>query len=95
MMTIKYEIKRSSRFKKDYKRIKKRGYDLSLLNGVIKLLAKGEMLPAAYKDHALIGDLKGFRECHILPDWLLIYRINEGVLILTLTRTGTHSDMLE
>ena len=94
-MTIKYEIKRSSRFKKDYKRIKKRGYDLSLLDDVIKLLAKGETLPTEYKDHALVGDLKGFRECHILPDWLLIYRINEGILILTLTRTGTHSDLLE
>jgi len=95
MMMNKYEVKRSSRFKKDYKRIKKRGYDLSLLESVIDLLAKGEPLPAEYKDHALIGDLKGFRECHILPDWLLLYRINEGILILTLTRTGTHSDLLE
>jgi len=94
-MKTKYEIKRSSRFKKDYKRIKRRGYDLSLLDSVIELLAKGETLPVEYKDHALIGDLKGFRECHILPDWLLIYRINEGILILTLTRTGTHSDLLE
>ena len=95
MMTTKYEIKRSSRFKRDYKRIKKRGYDLNLLESVIKLLAKGEVLPAEYKDHALIGDLKGFRECHILPDWLLVYRVNESILILTLTRTGTHSDLLE
>ena len=95
MMENKFEIKRSSRFKKDYKRVKKRGYDLSLLAKVIEILAKGEVLPAEYNDHMLIGDLQSFRECHIEPDWLLIYKISGETLILTLTRTGTHSDLLE
>lgn len=56
------------------------------------MLAKGEILPANYKDHALTGNWIGHRECHIQSDWLLIYRIENGVLVLTLTRTGTHSD---
>ncbi|MGN0005629.1 MAG: type II toxin-antitoxin system YafQ family toxin [Candidatus Gastranaerophilaceae bacterium] len=90
---MKYEIEMSSRFKKDYKLAKKRGYDLSLLKKVIDILASGESLPEQYLDHSLTGDYKGYRECHILPDWLLIYRIHESTLILGLTRTGTHSDL--
>ncbi len=88
-----YEIEMSTRFKKDYKLAKKRGYDLSLLKKVIDILASGEKLPEKYSDHALSGNYVGYRECHITPDWLLIYRIEKGLLILGLTRTGTHSDL--
>ena len=89
MLTIKYQ----TAFKKDYKRIKKRGYDTRLLEKVVGLLAEGRGLPAEYKDHALSGDYIGCRECHIAPDWLLVYEIIEGELLLYLTRTGTHSDL--
>lgn len=90
MLTIKYE----KSFKKDYKRVKKRGYNIQLLENVLELLARQESLPPKYKDHALTGDYKGFRECHITPDWLLVYKIHDEELILVLTRTGTHSDLL-
>lgn len=89
MLTIKYETS----FKKDFKRVVKRGYDIRLLEEVIALLASGEELPSKYRDHRLIGDYADCRECHITPDWLLIYQINENELILCLTRTGTHSDL--
>jgi mRNA interferase YafQ len=91
----KYRIERTSRFKKDYKLIKKRGYDLSLLAEVIKVLAKGEQLDAKYKDHSLKGSFSGLRECHVTSDWLLVYEIDDDKLYLYLTRTGTHSDLLE
>lgn len=90
---MKYEIQRTTLFKKDYKRVQKRGYNIELLKEVITVLANGEELPPKNKDHALSGDWEGFRECHIQPDWLLIYRIVENKLILSLTRTGTHSDL--
>ena len=89
MLTIKYE----TTFKKDFKRIVKRGYNIRLLEEVIEILASGQMLPEKYKDHNLTGNYSDFRECHITPDWLLIYRINNNELILYLTRTGTHSDL--
>ena len=89
---MKYEIQRTSLFKKDYKRVKKRGYNVDLLKEIISKLAEGEELPSKNKDHSLSGDWEGYRECHIQPDWLLIYRIIENKLILSLTRTGTHSD---
>ncbi len=89
MLTIKYH----TAFKKDYKRICKRGYNPELLAEVIEMLAAEEVLPAKYKDHQLIGNYKHCRECHITPDWLLIYEINKSELILYLTRTGTHSDL--
>lgn len=89
MLTIKYHAS----FKKDYKRIIKRGYDVSLLEKTVEILANEEKLPEKYKDHNLSGDYKGFRECHILPDWLLIYTIEKDNLILTLSRTGSHSDI--
>ena len=89
MLTIKYQ----TAFKKDYKRIKKRGYDTRLLKTVIDMLAEGKTLPAEYKDHGLSGDYKGCRECHISPDWLLVYEVIEKELLLYLTRTGTHSDI--
>lgn len=88
-----YTVKPTSRFQKDLKRIKKRGYDISLLTDIIKKLANGEQLPEKNKDHSLSGDYLGCRECHITPDWLLIYEIDNGTLLLYLTRTGTHSDL--
>lgn len=90
---MKYEIQISSRFKKDYKLLKKRNYDLSLLKEVVDILAEGKKLPEKYCDHILVGDYTGCRECHITPDWLLIYRIEKNMLVLGLTRTGTHSDL--
>ena len=89
MLTIKYQ----SAFKKDYKRIKKRGYDTRLLEKVVGLLSEDKPLPPKYKDHALSGDYGGCRECHIAPDWLLVYEVVERDLILYLMRTGTHSDL--
>ncbi|USF27198.1 mRNA interferase toxin YafQ [Firmicutes bacterium ASF500] len=88
-----YTVKPTSKFQRDVKRAEWRGYDISLLTNVIKILAAGEALPKKYKDHDLIGDYIGFRECHITPDWLLVYRIDRDHLILVLTRTGTHSDL--
>lgn len=89
MLTIKYQ----TAFKKDYKRIVRRGYDVRLLEKVINLLAEQKTLPENYRDHSLSGDYSGYRECHITPDWLLIYEIKENELLLCLTRTGTHSDL--
>ena len=89
----KYTIKYTSRFKKDYKLAKRRGLNLSLLKKIISQLANGVQLDEKYRDHDLSGDWKGHRECHIQPDWLLVYRIEDDVLILTLSRTGTHSDL--
>lgn len=89
MLTIKYQ----SAFKRDYKRIKKRGYDTRLLEKAIEILAAGQTLPLEYRDHPLSGDYIGCRECHLAPDWLLVYEIIEGELLLYLTRTGTHSDL--
>lgn len=90
---MKYEIQRTSQFKKDYKLAVKRGCDITKLQRVILILANGEPLPDEYLDHPLRGDYGGYRECHIEPDWLLVYKITENVLVLTLYRTGTHSDL--
>lgn len=92
-MNNKYKIVQSGRFKKDLKVIKKRGYNLLLLGEVVDTLAAGGALPEKNKDHALSGNFAGCRECHITPDWLLIYEIADEELILYLTRTGTHSDL--
>ena len=89
----KYTVKFTSQFKKDYKLAIKRGLTIDLLDNVVRILAAGEELPEKNKDHALTGNWLGHRECHILPDWLLIYRIEDDVLVLTLARTGTHSDL--
>lgn len=91
MLTIKF----TKRFKKDIKICQKRGLDLSLLKNVIKTLSNGETLAEKYRDHALSGIYAGFRECHIKPDWILIYIIDNSQLILTLSRTGSHSDILK
>lgn len=83
----------TTQFKKDYKLALKRHMDIELLDNIIRCLSRGEVLPEKNKDHALSGDWVGHRECHILPDWLLVYRIEDDVLVLTLARTGTHSDL--
>jgi len=90
---MKYTVKPTTKFQKDLKRIQKRGYDISLLTEIIKKLANGETLPEKNRDHNLSGDYSSCRECHITPDWLLIYEINNGELISYLTRTGSHSDL--
>jgi len=90
---MKYQIEISTKFKKDYKRILKRGYNPKLLEEVVTMLSEGQRLPGKYKDHSLSGNYVGYRECHIEPDWLLIYKIYDDVLVLALTRTGTHSDL--
>ena len=88
---MKYTIERTSQFKKDFKLAEKQGLDMGELKSVIEMLAAGEELPEKYRDHPLKGDYKGHRECHIEPDWLLIYKITESVLVLSLVRTGSHS----
>ena len=90
---IKYEVVTTTQFKKDYKRAMRRRRKIELLDDLIAKLARGETLPPKNKDHALSGDWIGHRECHIQPDWLLVYCIEDNVLVLTLTRTGTHSDI--
>lgn len=87
------DIRYSARFKKDYKTIIKRGYNPKLLQDVLDILSNEQPLPPKYKDHHLSGNYGGHRECHITPDWLLIYKIEHDILTLTLTRTGTHSDL--
>ena len=87
-------LKPTTKFKKDYKRMKKQGKDISLLGEVIDLLLNEKVLDEKYHDHPLSGNYVGFRECHILPDWLLIYAIDKDQLILTASRTGSHSDLL-
>ena len=71
----------------------KRRRDIGLLDDIVRRLATGEPLPESNRDHALTGDWLGHRECHVAPDWLLIYRIEADLLVLTLSRTGTHSDL--
>ena len=88
-----YTVKSTSRFKKDYKLMEKRNLDMSLIDEIIIKLAQGIPLPEHNKDHALSGNYTGHRECHIEPDWLLVYRIEGKVLVLSLTRTGSHSDL--
>ena len=90
---MKYRIRPTAKFQKDLKRVQRRGYNIALLTEIIKKLADGEALPEKNRDHNLTGDFIGCRECHITPDWLLIYELAEDELILYLTRTGTHSDL--
>ncbi|MDD6680079.1 type II toxin-antitoxin system YafQ family toxin [Galactobacillus timonensis] len=83
----------TNQFKRDMKRIRKQGKDLSILQNILQMLVEEKDLDAKYCDHALTGNYIGFRECHIQPDWLLIYLINHQELILTASRTGSHSDL--
>lgn len=87
------KVRYSAKFKKDFKIIVKRGYDQSKFQDVIGKLRNREELPREFCDHPLKGDYLGHRECHITPDWLLIYKIEEDILTLSLTRTGSHSDL--
>jgi len=87
------KIRYSSKFKKDFKTVVKRGYDIKLLEEVLNLLVQEQVLSQKYLDHTLTGNYIGHRECHIAPDWLLVYKIEKDILTLSLTRTGTHSDL--
>lgn len=90
---MKYKIVMSTRFAKDLKLLSRRGYDLSKIKFVINELANGNILESKYKDHQLQGEYLGKRECHILPDWLLIYEMRDNELLLYLVRTGSHADL--
>ena len=87
------DIVSSNQFKRDLKLAKKRGCKIERLRSVVRMLASGEELAPQYHDHVLTGDHIGFRECHVEPDWLLVYKIKPDVLELYLFRTGTHSDL--
>lgn len=90
---MKYEIKFTSQFKKDLKKAKKQHKDLNKLFDIVEKIANGEKLDASYHDHELTGDYAGTRECHIEPDWLLVYEIQYNVLVLMLYRVGSHSEL--
>lgn len=90
---MKYEIRFTTQFKRDLKRAKKQGKDIEALFTVIETLANGEPLAAKYRDHDLTGNYKGCRECHVDPDLLLIYEIDNGTLVLMLYRTGSHAEL--
>ena len=90
---MKYDVKFTNQFKKDLKLVKKQHRDLDKLFNVVEKLASGETLKDNYRDHSLSGKYKGVRECHVEPDWLLVYEIKENVLVLMLYRTGTHSEL--
>lgn len=92
---LKYTVAHTAQFKKDYKRAVKRGLDVARLKETVTLLAQGEPLADKFRDHGLTGRWAAFRECHIQPDWLLIYRLEEGLLVLTLARTGSHADLFD
>ena len=90
-----YRVATTGKFRRDYQRAHKRGYDLDLIEAAIAQLAKDGTLPEKYRDHALTGRWKGKRECHIVPDWLLVYEIKKDILVLILSRTGTHADIFK
>ena len=87
------DVRYSTKFKKDYKTIIKRGYNPQLLQDVLEILCSEQPLPPKFKDHNLTGNYEGHKECLITADWLLIYKIEQEILTLSLTRTGTHSDL--
>ena len=87
------EFVTTAQFRKDLRRLRKRGYDLVTLDEVLKALLRKELLPARHRDHALTGDCTGFRECHVETDWQFVYAVDKRRLILTASRTGTHSDL--
>ena len=96
MKTIKtYKVLTSFRYKKGYKKMAKRGLNVKLLDEVVYKLSHSEKLDKKYKDHILKGKYKGFHECHIRPDWLLVYKIQDDMLILTLVDTGSHADLFD
>ena len=87
---MKYEVIYTNQFKKDLKLAKKQNKDLNKLYHIVDLLSRGMKLDLSYKDHSLIGDYKGYRECHIEPDWLLVYKIKDEIMVLSLARLGSH-----
>ena len=90
---MKYAVRHTSAFKRDYKLMLKRRLPIEKLQAVVDKLANGEELPPENRDHPLRNNWANHRECHIAPDWLLIYQIHENILVLELTRTGSHSDL--
>lgn len=88
-----YTVKPSTKFAKDLKRVHKRGWEIASLTGIVKELVAGKKLLDKHRDHDLVGNFTGLRECHIEPDWLLIYEIDRDNLMLYLVRTGSHSDL--
>ncbi len=90
---MKYEVKWTSQFKKDFKKLNKSAEDMKRFRAVVEILAEGQPLPEEYHDHKLTGNYIGVRECHIRPDWLLIYKHYDDVLVLQLIRTGSHSKL--
>ena len=91
----KYELEYGGKFLKDLKLAKRRGLNMKDLTDVIDMLQEGKILPLKYRDHLLTGNYKGFRECHINPDWLLIYKKKEAIKGVSLYRTGSHSDLFK
>ncbi|MFC2315271.1 MAG: type II toxin-antitoxin system YafQ family toxin [Selenomonas massiliensis] len=87
------ELVTTAQFRKDLKRQRKRGADIRKLDDALQILCAEKSLSEKYRDHALVGDYIGFRECHISPDWLLIYAVDKGKLILIASRTGSHADL--
>lgn len=92
---MKYIPYYSKRIKKQLAILEKRGYDMTLFKEVVAMLASGVTLPAKYRDHPMQGAWRGYRDCHIQGDWVLIYRIERNIITLYLSQTGTHSDILE
>jgi mRNA interferase YafQ len=90
-----YYLEITNQYLRDLKLARKRNLDEQKLNQVIKIMISGDKLPLQYKDHILSGDYKGLNECHISPDWLLIYSKNKTIRLITLIRTGTHSDLFK
>ncbi len=90
---MKYEVKFTNQFKKDIKKSKKQGKNLDKLFEIVEILANGDKLDKKYKNHSLTGNYKGAQECHIEPDWLLIYEVIDTVLVLSLVRVGSHSEL--
>lgn len=90
---MKYSVKFTALFKREYKLSKRRGLPIAMLQKIVAFLAEGKPLPLKNRDHALTGEWVGYRECRILPNCLLVYRIQEDILVLTLIRTGSHSDI--
>ena len=90
---MKYQVRATVRFKKSLKKMMKRGKDKTKIVDVVRMLAMGETLPPKYRDHALSGNLIGLRDCHIENDWVLLYYIQDDILVLSLADTGTHSDL--
>ena len=89
------QVQWTTQFKKDYQSAMKRGRNIAALDDTVRMIANKMPLPQKFRDHALTGSYKGFRECHIEPDWLLVYAVEKNVLTLTLFRTGTHSDLFK